>query len=424
MTIDLAALPPEISSILVYSGPGSTPLVTAASAWNGLAAELSSAAIGYENVVTQLTTEEWLGPASTAAADAVAPYVAWVTNTAAQAEQAASQAGSAAAAFETVLASVVPPEAVLTNRAELTQLLSTNVLGQNTQLIQEVESQYGQFWAQNASALYSYASASASAAQLPKFSAAPQVANPAAALTQGTAAVSVNSIQQQLNKLISQFAKQLGQLAGPLYAPIAIENSFPELRHWSAVVRVEIPVRHEHVPQQPLRLPDRLLAICKLHLLHRGFAELQHRYRQLPDSDRQDHGSARRRCGQCRGRHSEGRARAGRGARQRRGARGGVAGHCTLGRAPVSSGVLERGAAGGTRRSNRDTGQQHPGGSRRRTGKPPGWHAAGRYGGRRPLRQRAPLRIPAHRHVPPDPPRDEAASCRHRELRQTRRSRP
>ncbi len=226
MTIDLAALPPEISSILVYSGPGSTPLVTAASAWNGLAAELSSAAIGYENVVTQLTTEEWLGPASTAAADAVAPYVAWVTNTAAQAEQAASQAGSAAAAFETVLASVVPPEAVLTNRAELTQLLSTNVLGQNTQLIQEVESQYGQFWAQNASALYSYASASASAAQLPKFSAAPQVANPAAALTQGTAAVSVNSIQQQLNKLISQFAKQLGQLAGPLYAPIAIENSF------------------------------------------------------------------------------------------------------------------------------------------------------------------------------------------------------
>ena len=228
MTIDLAALPPEISSILVYSGPGSTPLVTAASAWNGLAAELSSAAVGYENVVTQLTGEEWLGPASTAAADAVAPSVAWVTNPAAQAEQAASQAISAAAAFETVLASVVPPEAVLTNRAELAQLLTTNVLGQNSQLIQEVESQYGQFWAQNASALYSYASASASAAQLPKFSAAPEVANPAAAATQGasTAAVSVNSIQQQLNKLIGQITKQLGQLAGPLYAPLATEGSY------------------------------------------------------------------------------------------------------------------------------------------------------------------------------------------------------
>jgi len=228
MTIDLAALPPEISSILVYSGPGSTPLVTAASAWNGLAAELSSAAIGYENVVTQLTSEEWLGPASAAAADAVSPYVEWVTNTAAQAEQAASQAGSAAAAFETVLASVVPPEVVLTNRAELTQLLSTNVLGQNTQLIQQLESQYGQFWAQNASALYSYASASASTTQLPKFSAAPQVANPAAAATQGaaTAATSVNSIQQQLNQLISQLATQLGNLAGPLYAPFENEGSY------------------------------------------------------------------------------------------------------------------------------------------------------------------------------------------------------
>jgi PPE-repeat protein len=203
-------------------------LVTAASSWNALAAELSSAAVGYENVVTQLTSEEWLGPASTAAADAVAPYVQWVTNTAAQAEQAASQAGSAAAAYETVLASVVPPEAVLTNRAELTQLLSTNVLGQNSQLIQEVESQYGQFWAQNSSALYGYASSSASATQLPKFSAAPQVANPAAAATQGatTAAVSVNSIQTQLNKLISQLSTQLANLAGPLYSPLATEANY------------------------------------------------------------------------------------------------------------------------------------------------------------------------------------------------------
>ena len=228
MTIDLAALPPEISSILIYSGPGSTPLVTAASSWNALAAELSSAAIGYENVVTQLTSEEWLGPASTAAADAVSPYVQWVTNTAAQAEQAASQAESAAAAYETVLASVVPPEAVLTNRAELTQLLSTNVLGQTSQLIQEVESQYSQFWAQNSSALYSYASSSASATQLPKFSAAPQVANPTAAATQGaaTAADSVSSIQQQLNKMISQLATQLQSLAGPLYAPLATEGSY------------------------------------------------------------------------------------------------------------------------------------------------------------------------------------------------------
>ncbi len=228
MTIDLGALPPEVASTLIYSGPGSTPLVAAASAWNALAAELSSAAVGYENVVTQLTGEEWLGPASTSAADAVSPYVEWVTNTAVQAEQAASQAGSAAAAFETVLASVVPPEAVLTNRAELTQLFSTNVLGQNTGLIQELESQYSQFWAQNSAALYSYAAASASASQLPKISAAPQVANPAAVATQGAtaAATSVSSIQQQLNKLISQLATQLANLAGPLYSPFQAEGNY------------------------------------------------------------------------------------------------------------------------------------------------------------------------------------------------------
>jgi len=228
MTIDLAALPPEVSSILIYSGPGSTPLVTAASAWNALAAELNSAAIGYENVVAQLTSEEWLGPASTSAADAVSPYVEWVNNTATEAEQAASQAGSAAAAFETVLASVVPPEVVLTNRAELTQLLSTNVLGQNSSAISSLEAEYAQFWAQNSSALYGYAASSASASQLPKFAAAPQVANPAAAANQGAAAAatSVSSLQQQLNHWISAISKQLGSLAGPLYAPLATEGAY------------------------------------------------------------------------------------------------------------------------------------------------------------------------------------------------------
>ena len=36
--LDFGALPPEINSVRMYSGPGSTPLVAAASAWNALAA--------------------------------------------------------------------------------------------------------------------------------------------------------------------------------------------------------------------------------------------------------------------------------------------------------------------------------------------------------------------------------------------------
>ena len=73
MSIDFGALPPEINSGLMYAGPGSTSLTTAASAWNALAAELNSSALGYDAVVTQLAGEEWLGPASASMAAA-----AWV----------------------------------------------------------------------------------------------------------------------------------------------------------------------------------------------------------------------------------------------------------------------------------------------------------------------------------------------------------
>src|SRR4029077_12241691 len=96
--IDFGALPPEITSARIYAGPGSASLIAAASAWNGLAAELNSTALGFGKVGTTLSSEEWLGPASASMPAAVQPYVEWMTTTAAQAEQAATQAQSAAAA--------------------------------------------------------------------------------------------------------------------------------------------------------------------------------------------------------------------------------------------------------------------------------------------------------------------------------------
>jgi PPE-repeat protein len=98
--MDYGALPPEINSARIYSGPGSTPMLAAAAAWDGLAAELSSTASLYQSVIERLVGEGWLGPASASMAAAVTPYMTWVSRTAAQAEQAAAQASSAAAAYE------------------------------------------------------------------------------------------------------------------------------------------------------------------------------------------------------------------------------------------------------------------------------------------------------------------------------------
>src|SRR5665213_2022828 len=191
--IDFGALPPEVNSARMYAGAGSTSLTTAASAWRSLAAELNSAALGYENVITQLSSEEWLGPASTKAAQALTPYVTWMKTTATQAEQAASQLDSASAAFESAFGSVVPPPLIAQNRALLTQALQTNVLGQNTNVIAQLESQYGQMWAQDAGTLYNYAAQSSTATKVTPFQSAPEVSTQDAQAKQGAAVSSASS---------------------------------------------------------------------------------------------------------------------------------------------------------------------------------------------------------------------------------------
>ncbi len=213
----LGSLPPEFSSAVIYAGPGSSSLMAAASAWNGLAAELTSAALGYDQIVTTLSNEEWLGPASASMATAAQPYVQWMTTTAAQAEEAATQAQSAAAAYETVLASVVPPPLIALNRTELAQATATNVLGQNNGIISQLEAQYAEFWAQNAAALYSYAGQSAAATKVTPFTNAPPVANPAATTIQTAAstAAPAGSIQQNLQSYLTQIQSTLGMLSTP-----------------------------------------------------------------------------------------------------------------------------------------------------------------------------------------------------------------
>jgi len=217
MAIDFGALPPEITSALMYAGPGSTSLTTAASAWNALAAELNATALGYDSVVTQLASEEWLGPASSSMAAAVQPYVEWMNTTSAAAEHAATLAQAAAGAFETAFASVVPPPLIAANRAELAQALQLNVFGQYNGLIAQLESQYSEMWAQDSSAMYSYASKAAAATQVTQFTSAPAIANPAASATQAAAAVSspAASIQSTLQGWLAQIQGTLHLLSYP-----------------------------------------------------------------------------------------------------------------------------------------------------------------------------------------------------------------
>jgi PPE-repeat protein len=82
--VDFGALPPEINSGRIYSRPGCGSMLAAASAWDGLAADLHSTAASYQSVIWDLTSAAWLGPASVSMTAAAAPYVAWLTTTAAR----------------------------------------------------------------------------------------------------------------------------------------------------------------------------------------------------------------------------------------------------------------------------------------------------------------------------------------------------
>jgi PPE-repeat protein len=184
---DFGALPPEINSGRMYAGPGAESIMVAATAWDELAAELSTAASGYNSVITELISAPWVGPSSAAMVNAVVPYVSWLSTAAGLAEDSASQARAAAGAFEAAFAMTVPPPVIVANRVLLATLVATNFFGQNTPAIMATEAQYMEMWAQDAAAMYGYAASSAAATVLTPYQAPPNTSTPNAAANQGAA---------------------------------------------------------------------------------------------------------------------------------------------------------------------------------------------------------------------------------------------
>ncbi len=222
--MDFGALSPEVNSARMYAGPGSGPMLAAASAWDVLAAELGSAASSYGSVVSSLAEGSWLGPASAAMAAAATPYVDWMSTTAAEAEQAGYQARAAAAAYEAAFAMTVPPAAVAANRAQLAALVATNIVGQNTPAIAATEALYAEMWAQDAAAMYGYAGASAAASTVTPFASPPETTNAAGAasqagaVTQATGTSSSAGVQSTLSQVVSTVPSALQGMASPMSA--------------------------------------------------------------------------------------------------------------------------------------------------------------------------------------------------------------
>ncbi len=109
---------------------------------------------------------------------AASSYVEWLSATAAQSEETASQARAAVAGYEAAFAMTVPPAEIAANRSLLAVLVATNFLGMNTPAIAATEAHYAEMWAQDAVAMYGYAGSSAAATVLTPFSAPQQNTDP------------------------------------------------------------------------------------------------------------------------------------------------------------------------------------------------------------------------------------------------------
>ncbi|MFZ0229962.1 MAG: PPE family protein, partial [Mycobacterium sp.] len=209
--MDIGIYPPEINSGRMYAGPGSGPMLAAAQAWGSLADELYTAASAYQSVVSELTSGSWSGPSSTSMTAAAGSYVEWLSASATQAEETASQARAAAAGYEAAFAMTVPPPEIAANRSVLAVLVATNFLGMNTAAIAANEAQYAEMWAQDAVAMYSYAASSASATALTPFTSPQQNTDPGGTASQtaavgqatSTAAGNVQSIVSSVPQALS-----------------------------------------------------------------------------------------------------------------------------------------------------------------------------------------------------------------------------
>jgi PPE-repeat protein len=250
--MEFITLPPEVTSALIHTGPGAESLIAASGAWEQLGTNLEDSAENYIAALSSLG-ENWYGPSSTAMFQAVQPYLSWLQNTAQQAQQTASSAMAAAAAFTSARATVVPTAQVIANRMQLAQLLATNLFGKNLPAIAETEAQYQSMWANNSAAMSRYQAASAQASSaLPQFSSPASATNPAGLAAQASAvpAATASSAAATTGATSGATSAQLGPISSIL---AALEQYFsfsnnsnaavgPNANFWNTVFSSGFPV--------------------------------------------------------------------------------------------------------------------------------------------------------------------------------------